>query len=85
MMYVHPELTGRGVASAPIAAAEQHARSQGLMRIYSDVSLTARPFLERKCFRVVEPERAFRNGPWFDGFKMEKQLIGGADSQEVLL
>jgi putative acetyltransferase len=74
MMYVHPEVKGRGAARTLLAAAEQHARHHELDRIYSEVSLTARPFFERSGFRIVEPERVFRNGQWFDRFKMEKSL-----------
>jgi putative acetyltransferase len=75
MMYVHPELSGRGVARALLLAAEQYARRRSLVRMYSEVSLTARPFFQRNGFYVVEPERVFRNGQWFDRFKMEKALV----------
>jgi putative acetyltransferase len=74
MMYVHREMSGRGAARTLYEAAEQHAYEQGLLRIYSEVSLTARPFFEHVGFDVVAPERVFRNGQWFDRFKMEKHL-----------
>jgi putative acetyltransferase len=74
MMYVNPDLTRRGVARALVEAAEQHAVQHGLSRIHSEVSLTARLFFERSGFHVVEPERVFRNGQWFDRFRMEKWL-----------
>lgn len=75
MMYVHPRFARFGVATALLDTAEHHARKLGLARIYSEVSLTARPFFERHGFRVVEPERVHRNGQWFDRFRMEKALV----------
>lgn len=74
MMYVHPMFGGRGVARTLLQKAQQHAETSGLTRIFCEVSLTARPLFERSGFHVVEPERAFRNGQWFDRFRMEKRL-----------
>jgi GNAT superfamily N-acetyltransferase len=74
MMYVHPRAAGKGVARALLQRAEGHASSNGISRLYSEVSLTARPFFEKNMFSVVEPERVYRNGQHFDRFKMAKNL-----------
>lgn len=77
MMYVHPRFGGRGVAKALLAAVERRALENGIGRLYSEVSITARPFFERMGFIVVEPETVLRNGQVFTRFKMEKHLLAG--------
>lgn len=76
MMYVHPQFGRQGVGTRLIRTAEDHARARGIVRLYSEVSLTARTLFERAGFVVVTPERVFRNDQWFDRFKMEKHLSG---------
>jgi ribosomal protein S18 acetylase RimI-like enzyme len=79
MMYVHPSFAGRGVAQRLIHKAEAHACANGMTRLTSEVSVTARPFFEKQGFEVVEPETVFRNGQSFERFKMEKRLTRAAD------
>ncbi|MBY4897047.1 GNAT family N-acetyltransferase [Cupriavidus sp. AU9028] len=74
MMYVHPRFGGRGVGKALLSAAQSRALEEGIGRLYSEVSITARPFFERMGFTVVEPETVLRNGQVFTRFKMEKTL-----------
>jgi putative acetyltransferase len=74
MLYVDPRFQRRGVAGLLLQAVEDFARSKHVLRLYSEVSLTARPAFERAGFVVVTPERVFRNGQWFDRFQMDKQL-----------
>ncbi len=73
-MYVHADHQARGVATALLAALEAEARALGLTRLHSEVSLTARPFFERRGFVVVTPQRVTVNGETYDNFKMEKML-----------
>lgn len=70
MMYVHPRFQGRGTASALVAEVKSRAVLAGLQAVHTEASLTARPFFESMGFTVVAPERVFRNGQWFDRFKM---------------
>ena len=74
MMYVHSRCAGKGVARALLRTVEEHAVAHGIRSLYSEVSLTARPFFEKSMFYVMEPERVFRNGQYFDRFKMAKDL-----------
>jgi putative acetyltransferase len=74
MMYVDPDYLGQGVAKQLLQTVETEARASSLKRLYSEVSLTARSFFERNGFHVVEPETVFRNGEYFDRFKMAKEL-----------
>ncbi|MGH7995040.1 MAG: GNAT family N-acetyltransferase [Opitutaceae bacterium] len=74
MMYVHPEFQRLGVATALLQSLEDTARSQGLSRIFTESSVTARPLLERRGFHVVTPQVAESGGQRFANFSMEKLL-----------
>ncbi|TXI10006.1 MAG: GNAT family N-acetyltransferase [Rhizobium sp.] len=74
MMFVAPEYQGQGVASLLLATVERAARAQGLRRIFTEASLTARPFFERKGFIVVIAQRVEKRGQILSNFLMEKTL-----------
>ncbi len=74
MMFVDPDYQGRGVASLLLATVEQAARKQGLSRIFTEASLTARPFFERNGFLVVTTQQVQKRGQTFINFLMEKSL-----------
>ena len=74
MMFVSPDYQGKGVASLLLAAVERAARKQGLQQIFTEASLTARPFFERKGFGVVAAQRVEKRGQTLSNFLMEKAL-----------
>ena len=43
-------------------------------RIFTEASVTARPFFERRGFRVVSERRVWRQGVELTNFAMEKSL-----------
>ncbi|MEM7066568.1 MAG: GNAT family N-acetyltransferase [Cyanobacteria bacterium P01_B01_bin.77] len=51
--YVSPDYAGKGYMSAIMEQIFQEARRSNLIRLYAEVSITARPFFERHGFRVV--------------------------------
>jgi putative acetyltransferase len=55
--YVSPDHAGKGHMSAIMERIFQEARQSNLIRLYAEVSITARPFFERHGFRLV------RNNP----------------------
>lgn len=55
-MFVHKDFQGRGIASMLLDEIEQYANMTGIMRIMSEVSLTARPFFEKRGY-IVEKEQ----------------------------
>ena len=63
-LYVHRDWQGRGVASA-LCAALPHARR-------THASLTARPFFEKRGWRVVKEQQVERRGVRLTNFVMEK-------------
>jgi putative acetyltransferase len=74
MMFVHPNHQGAGVATALLQRVELAAREQGLSRIFTEASITARSFFERRGFRIVAPQIVEIRGQRLTNFRMEKVL-----------
>ena len=72
LMYVGKDHQGRGVASALLADIEREARVRGAKRLATEASLTARPFMERRGFKIVTQQEVPYNGQVFTNFVMEK-------------
>ena len=68
MLYLRGDALGRGVGRRLYEAVE------GLRRIFTEASITARPFFERNGFRVVREQRISCRGVEMTNFAMEKQL-----------
>jgi putative acetyltransferase len=74
MMFVHPAHQGIGVASLLLATVEEAAKKQGIGRIFTEASLTARPFFERRGFSVIARQSVEKRGQRLTNFRMEKFL-----------
>jgi putative acetyltransferase len=74
MMFVHPDHQGRGVANALLNHVESEAARLGLARLHTEASITARPFFEKKGFRVLAPQTVSLRGQDFVNYRMEKRL-----------
>lgn len=74
MMFVHPDHQGIGAASLLLATVEAEVRNQGLTRISTEASLTARPFFERRGFIVLTRQSVEKRGQILENFRMEKSL-----------
>ena len=74
MFYVRKDAVGRGIGRSLYEAAEQEARGWNLGRIFTEASVTARPFFERRGFRVLGARRVSRQGVELTNFAMEKSL-----------
>jgi GNAT superfamily N-acetyltransferase len=86
MLYLRKDAVGRGVGGRLYRAIEREARSRGLERIFTEASITARPFFEGQGFRVVREQRVSRRDVPMMNFAMEKLLSpsGGEGEQDVL-
>lgn len=73
-MYVHPQHEGRGVASVLLNRLEHEARRKGLTRIFTEASITAKGFFEKRGFAVVRPQIVTFRGEQFTNFQMEKHI-----------
>ena len=72
MIYLRKDAVGRGVGGGLYRAVEREARGLGLGRIYTDASITARPFFERHGFRVVREQTVTVRGVPMTNFATEK-------------
>src|SRR5262249_40612326 len=73
-LYTHAHYQGQGVGTALVAAMEAKARELGLTRLFTEASITARPFFERRAFRVLQPQQVECRGSWFTNYRMDKPL-----------
>ena len=74
MLYVHADHQGRGIASLLLRTVEASAQTRGLLRLFTEASITARPFFERRGFRVIAPQRVMRWAQEFLNYRMDKSL-----------
>ena len=71
-MFVHKDFQGTGIATLLLEEIERYAITAGIMRITSEVSLTARPFFERKGYVVEEEQKRKANQLSLTNFWMAK-------------
>ena len=73
-MFVHKDWQGRGVATCLLSEVENIADRFGVAEITSEVSLTARPFFERKGYEVIKIQKRKANKLELTNFVMHKIL-----------
>lgn len=56
VIYIHHKHQGLGIAKSLLAKMIERAKSLGLTKITSDVSITAKPFFLYKGFEIVNPQ-----------------------------
>ena len=76
MLFVRQDAVGRGVGRRLYEETEQAARGWGLGRIFTEASITARPFFERRGFRVMREQTVTPRDVPMTNFVMEKGLPG---------
>ena len=74
MLYVHADHQGVGIASLLLRTIEASAQARGLLRLFTEASITARPFFEHRGFRVIAPQRVMRWAQEFLNYRMDKAL-----------
>lgn len=72
--YCHHEWIGKGVGKALMREIFKRAKSWQIERLFSEVSITAKPFFERQGFTVLAQQKIERKGIELINFKMEKKL-----------
>lgn len=68
-LYVHADYQGKGVATAICSQLEQAVPGN----IVTHASITARPFFEKRGYRVIKEQRVERHGIFLTNFMMEKE------------
>lgn len=74
VLFVHKEFQYQGVAASLYNALEKYAKEKGVNKIFSEVSITARPFFEKQGFKVDEEQMRKANKLYLKNFKMSKVL-----------
>ena len=82
MLYVHADHQGSGVATRLLRTVEASAAKRGLLRLFTEASITARPFFEHRGFRVIATQRVVRWAQEFVNYRMDKRLGDGAGTSE---
>ena len=67
-------LRGWRIASRLLRTVETSSHTRGLLRLFTEASITARPFFEHRGFRVIAPQRVMRWAQEFLNYRMDKQL-----------
>lgn len=73
-MFVHKDWQGKGVATQLLFEIETLAQQFNVTDITSEVSLTARPFFEKKGYKVIKSQKAKANKLKLTNFVMHKSL-----------
>lgn len=74
-MFIHKDFQGKGIATILLNEIERYATATGLIRVTSEVSLTARPFFEKRGYIVEEEQKRKANMLSLTNFWMAKKLI----------
>ena len=74
MLFVHPEFHRQGIATALLARVESEAQTQGIKRLFAEVSRTARPVFEKAGFSVIEQQAVIRAAETLTNYRMQKPL-----------
>jgi len=70
--FCHHEYQGQGVGKALMSHVFSKAAQRGIRRLYSEVSITARPFYEYFGFKVVQAQEMEVRGQKLRNFVLEK-------------
>ncbi|WP_072054547.1 GNAT family N-acetyltransferase [Aliivibrio fischeri] len=73
--FCHYQHQGKGVGNALMTHILELAKERKLPRVYSHVSITAKPFYERFGFTVVKPQRIDVRGEQLINYVMERQIL----------
>ena len=73
-MFVHKDHQGEGIATALLQRIEAYAMEHGICDITSEVSITARPFFERRGYIVEQEQRAQANRLQLTNYIMKKLI-----------
>lgn len=79
-MYVHKDYQRQGIARQLLKTIEKKAGEQGNKSIYSDVSITARPFFEAHGYKVEREQIKKHKNEAFINYRMIKEISNYSNS-----
>ncbi|WP_312581726.1 GNAT family N-acetyltransferase [Atlantibacter hermannii] len=74
LLFVHPAYQRQKTATALLDRLESQARAQNISTLYTEASITARPFFERHGFTVMAKQTVALRGEHFVNYRMQKWL-----------
>ncbi len=74
LLYIHKDLQRQGIAHKILTVLELEAQKRQTITLTADVSITAKPFFEKRGFLVKTEQRNLRLGVELINYKMEKKL-----------
>lgn len=74
-LYIHKDFQGEGIATVLVDKLESVARKIGLSEIYTEASITAKPFFEHRGYQVIRSQNVERKGITLTNFQMNKKLV----------
>jgi GNAT superfamily N-acetyltransferase len=77
LLYIDHRFQRHGVARSLYQQVELEARRRGVRRLFTEASITARPFFERMGFSVIGEQQVEFRGVRFLNYAMEKQVQDG--------
>jgi putative acetyltransferase len=72
--YIHKDFQRQGIANNLLTRLELEAKKRSSKTITSDISITAKPFFEKKGFIVKAKQKNIKSGVELINYKMEKNL-----------
>lgn len=72
LMFVHKDFQHKGIATMLLQDIEQYAKKSGIIKITSEVSITARPFFEKQGYTVEQEQTKQANRLCLRNFYMGK-------------
>lgn len=75
-VYVSADHQRRGIGRQLLAALLAEARRLGIARLFTEASISARPFFEPEKFTVLAPQVVTCRGAKFVNYRMERVLAG---------
>ncbi len=71
-LYVHKDYQGQGIATAICNKLEQSVKA---CKIVTHASITAKPFFEKRGYRVIKEQQVIREGIALSNYVMEKSYM----------
>lgn len=72
--YIHKDFQRQGIAAKLLTELELEAKKQHSKILTSDISITAKPFFEKKGFIVKAEQKNIRHNEILINYKMEKEI-----------
>ncbi|PGZ08443.1 GNAT family N-acetyltransferase [Bacillus cereus] len=71
-LFTHKDYQGKGIASYILQKLEEEAVNLQHRDIYTEASITAKPFFERKGYICIKEQKKQHNGQFFINYVMKK-------------